>query len=417
MNRRVLWLSLAVFSISALPIGIAKADVTPIVEIAQSTSGRSALRPCASPAHLTCIESLSAILPNGTTNEFKLLQAPTGSYLDSKIQVTENSLYSWSFIDVDGSTRQMYTDGNLSGENYRGEQVNFNLQPKMTFAFVSPPVKDVTSGIKFKFVFRSSWVVPVAAFLMASNAEYKDEKIENGHRYTYIGSPFVGTNYVGRSLTGLSDEASDQTKSDSENIRMYFLIDHASSIPGGSYGDTRCSKLGYPVTSHNAYGGGIPHLVDNDTMKFEIYSPHLLSTGALTTGFFSTYMSVTWMDCMWPGNNVSKSPKVEVSVINSDGTTQVATTSFKIENGFLVVNARGFHFSSPTVQLKAIKSESPTPAVSASPEPSAVASEKAVASVPVIKSGKKVTISCIKMKTLKKITGINPKCPSGYTKK
>ena len=417
MNRRVLWISLAIISFSTLPIGLASADVTPIVEIEQSTSGRMALRPCTSPAHLTCIESLSAILPNGTTNEFKLLQAPTGSYLDSKNQVTENSLYSWSFVDVDGTTRQIYTDGNLSGENYRGEQVNFNLQPKMAFAFVSPQVKDVTSGIKFKFVFRSSWVVPVAAFLMASNAEYKDEKIENGHRYTYIGSPFVGTNYVGRSLTGLSDEASDQTKSDSENIRMYFLIDHASSIPGGSYGDTRCSKLGYPVTSHNAYGGGIPHLVDNDTMKFEIYSPHLLSTGAPSTGFFSTYMSVAWMDCMWPRNNVSKSPKVEVSVINSDGTAQIATTSFKIENGFLVINARGFHFSAPTIQLKAIRAESPTPVVSASPEPAPMASEKAVVAAPVIKSPKKVTISCIKIKTLKKITGINPKCPFGYKKK
>jgi hypothetical protein len=120
---------------------------------------------------------------------------------------------------------------------------------------------------------------------------------------------------------------------------------------------------------------------------------------------------------MWPGNNVSKSPKVEVSVINSDGTTQVATTSFKIENSFLVVHARGFHYSSPTVQLKAIKSESPTPAVSASPEPAPVASEKAVASAPVIKSAKKVTISCIKSKILKKITGINPKCPPGYKKK
>ena len=417
MNRRILWISLAIFSISTLPIGIASADVTPIVEIAQDTSGRMALRPCVSPAHLTCIESLSAILPNGTTNEFKLLQAPTGSYLDSKNQVTENSLTSWSFVDVDGTTRQMYTDGNLSGENYRGEQVNFNLQPKMAFAFVSPPVKDVTSGIKFKFVFRSSWVVPVAAFLMASNAEYKDEKIENGHRYTYIGSPFVGTNYVGRSLTGLSNEASDQTKSDSENIRMYFLIDHASSIPGGSYGDTRCSKLGYPVTSHNAYGGGIPHLVDNDTMKFESYSPHLLSTGAPSTGFFSTYMSVAWMDCMWPGNNVSKSPKVEVSVINSDGTAQVATTSFKIDNGFLVVHARGFHFSSPTVQLKVIKTEDPAPEVSASPTPTPMPSEKAATGVPAIKAQKKITINCTKKKTLKKITGINPKCPSGYTKK
>jgi hypothetical protein len=32
-------------------------------------------------------------------------------------------------------------------------------------------------------------------------------------------------------------------------------------------------------------------------------------------------------------------------------------------------------------------------------------------------SNKKATINCIKGKTTKKVTAINPKCPVGYTKK
>jgi hypothetical protein len=410
VSRRSILAISALLLLSNSVSTLANADSTTFVEIPQNTNGRMALQLCQSPSNLTCIESIEALLPNGTSNKLKLIFFNSGNYLDSQNQVSDYGYSNWSFIDVDGSTREVGTSGLMSGENYKGEQVNFNLQPKMDFGFTNLQSKDVSSGIKFKFVFRSSWVVPVAAFLMAANSEYSDEKIATGHRYTYIGSPFVGTNYSGGTLAGLSDQASDLTKSDSEEIRLYFLIDHASSIPGGSYGDTRCSKLGYPVTSHNAYGGGTPHLVDNDTMKFEIYSPHLLSTGAVNNGFFTTYMSVAWMDCMWPGNNISKAPKVEVSVVNADGKVQVASTVFKIEKGFLVVQARGFHYSAPTIKLSV--SKTPLAAeVKPSPSPSANASAN-----PVPVTVKKVTIKCMKLKIVKNITGANPKCPAGYKK-
>jgi hypothetical protein len=35
----------------------------------------------------------------------------------------------------------------------------------------------------------------------------------------------------------------------------------------------------------------------------------------------------------------------------------------------------------------------------------------------VVAKPKSVTISCIKGKLLKKISGVNPKCPTGYKKK
>ena len=49
-----------------------------------------------------------------------------------------------------------------------------------------------------------------------------------------------------------------------------------------------------------------------------------------------------------------------------------------------------------------------TPAAAATPSPSASAK-------PV--TPKKISITCVKGKTTKKVTAINPKCPAGYKKK
>jgi len=372
-------------------------------EIPRATNASMALRLCPTPQALTCIESVSAINGDGSVAPFTLIDVATDTFLDQKNQKNENGWMRWSFTDKNGATRLIDTLGSLSGENYKGEQVNFNLQPKLTFLFLPGEngikKEDVTSGIKFKFVFRSSWVVPAASFMMAANGEFLDEKISNGHRYTYIGSPFFGVNFSGQ-LEGLTEKESEKTKSSSEELRMYFLIDHASSLPNGSYVDTRCAKYGYPVSSHNAFGGGVPWLTDNDTLNFSIFSPHLLSTGELNKGFFTTDMSVAYMDCFWPGNNVTKSPKVEISVINSDGTVQLATTSVTItKDKIFQVRAYGFHYSQPTIRVKVVQ---------------AVKIEKTGA----VKANKKmISITCAKGKLIKKITGTRPNCPSGYKKK
>jgi hypothetical protein len=50
----------------------------------------------------------------------------------------------------------------------------------------------------------------------------------------------------------------------------------------------------------------------------------------------------------------------------------------------------------------------PAPAASPTPTPSAVAKPAAA---------KKVSITCVKGKTSKKVTSVNPVCPKGYKKK
>jgi hypothetical protein len=61
-------------------------------------------------------------------------------------------------------------------------------------------------------------------------------------------------------------------------------------------------------------------------------------------------------------------------------------------------------------QEKAVVVASPTPSASATPTPMASANAAPVAA-------KKTSITCVKGKTIKKVTAVNPTCPKGFKKK
>jgi hypothetical protein len=120
-----------------------------------------------------------------------------------------------------------------------------------------------------------------------------------------------------------------------------------------------------------------------------------------------------------------------VSVTNSDGTPQVASTSVSESNGWLTLNANNFTFSAPTIRVvidgtavAPTPTPTPTPSIVATPTPTASPSVVAnptptVASAPqATPSAKKPLVSkttCIKGKITKVVTGT--KCPAGYKKK
>ena len=87
-----------------------------------------------------------------------------------------------------------------------------------------------------------------------------------------------------------------------------------------------------------------------------------------------------------------------VSITSENGEANTATTIVNEKNGWLKLGAYGFTFSSPTVSVKLAQEIVPVPVV----KPTVV---------------KKVSITCVKGKSSKKITAVNPKCPAGYKKK
>ncbi len=87
-----------------------------------------------------------------------------------------------------------------------------------------------------------------------------------------------------------------------------------------------------------------------------------------------------------------------VSITSENGEANTATTIVNEKNGWLKLGAYGFTFSSPTVRVKLAQESVPVPVVK-----------------PTV--AKKVSITCVKGKSSKKITAVNPKCPAGYKKK
>jgi hypothetical protein len=88
-----------------------------------------------------------------------------------------------------------------------------------------------------------------------------------------------------------------------------------------------------------------------------------------------------------------------ISIVSESGEPNIATTLVREKDGFLNLAAYNFTFSSPTVRVK-LTQEAAAPVVPV--KPAAI---------------KKSSITCLKGKTSKKVTAVNPVCPKGYKKK
>ena len=122
------------------------------------------------------------------------------------------------------------------------------------------------------------------------------------------------------------------------------------------------------------------------TLTYQVAGPELLSDGSKNRGNYLLAIRTDVASCLWKSD--LKNAKATVEVTNGDGSAeaQIATTSLSQKNGWLYFSASGFHFSAPKIKVKLV-------------------------------SAKIVKITCVKGKTIKTVTGSNPKCPTGYKKK
>ena len=180
---------------------------------------------------------------------------------------------------------------------------------------------------------------------------------------------------------------------------------------GESQDVQRCSNgsadiSGIVTTNALAYSAGPPEYNKNEgSLDYKVLAPHYTSKGDLAVGTYDLLLKSEVARCIY---GFSKAPiSGSISIVNESGQSNVATTVINEKNGWLYMSANGFSYSSPTVKIKL--SQEAEVVVIPTPTPTPNASAK-----PVVKT---VTITCIKGKTSKKVTAVNPKCPSGYKKK
>lgn len=167
--------------------------------------------------------------------------------------------------------------------------------------------------------------------------------------------------------------------------------------------NNRLELSGIVATNSNFFIAGPPTFnSEENSLDYKVASPHFLPNGEVFKGTYNLVMRSDVARCLYKFSNAPIS--ASVSIVASDGTAQVATTILGEKSGWLYLTASGFTFSSPTVRVKLTQTAEPavTPSPSASAKPAAV---------------KKSSITCVKGKSTKKVTAVNPKCPTGYKKR
>jgi hypothetical protein len=161
-------------------------------------------------------------------------------------------------------------------------------------------------------------------------------------------------------------------------------------------------------TNAVVYSDGPPKFDQAEqSLNYTVGASHLDSKGELFKGYYQLNLRSDVVRCLYGFGSAPIQAKIEVS--SSDGTPSVATTVISENDGWLKMTAAGFTFSTPKIKVKLSQEvAAPTPTPSPTATPTTVAKPAAA---------KKTSITCVKGKTSKKITAVNPKCPSGYKKK
>jgi hypothetical protein len=113
-------------------------------------------------------------------------------------------------------------------------------------------------------------------------------------------------------------------------------------------------------------------------------------------GHYSLLIPTDLAKCLWKEG--ATQANLILSVVNSDGSKQIATTTVSVDRDWFKFNAAGFHFSAPKLVASAVKKVS-------TPSQNSAVEKK-------IPTTKKIT--CKKGSAIKKFSGV--KCPVGYKK-
>ena len=195
--------------------------------------------------------------------------------------------------------------------------------------------------------------------------------------------------------------------------QVWRVVLDPTNTPSGVNGCAASDFQGFVSSNAMTYGTALPKY-DGTTMSYDVASPHYNPAGKdydadAFKGRYDLLLTEQYAKCVW--NLKDGVPNVSVEVQKTDGTLDNSvkvTGALNASTGLYEFSAVGFTFSSPKIKIKL----SAPPTKDGTPTVTQEATTTKPAPKAIVKS-----ISCVKGKIIKKVTGANPKCPAGFKKK
>lgn len=178
-------------------------------------------------------------------------------------------------------------------------------------------------------------------------------------------------------------------ESDQTNTFIY------SSEHPVTLGLVRCAGVPSVSVISNGFYADVPQWDPySSSLTVKVSGPHYKSDGQLNLGFFQAQISAKLAKCLW-GIDLSGQVKGQISILeSSDGAQDVQTLLGHFDGNSYILTATNFHYSTQTISMKLLK-ESPSGPVRVA----------------------RTTIVCVKVKSVKRVSGLRPVCPVGFKRR
>lgn len=186
------------------------------------------------------------------------------------------------------------------------------------------------------------------------------------------------------------------------NLGEWELAEASKCISGAT------DLVGMVTTNASVYAAGTPSFnAGNQSLDYKVMAPHYTSKGEVFKGTYDLRIRSEVARCIY---GFSSAPiQASISVLSEDGTMQRATQTVNEDKGWLSLSAKGFTYSSPTIQVLLTQSE---PVITPAPEVTTQATP--------LPTPRKISIICAKSSSRgtvkKKVIAVRPLCPVGYKK-
>jgi len=176
--------------------------------------------------------------------------------------------------------------------------------------------------------------------------------------------------------------------------------------------------LGVVTTNAMVYEGTAPRF-ERETLNYQVGGMHFNPDGSVFEGTYDLVMRKGTAQCLYGFNDAPIT--ATVTVVEAGKEQRIETSSLQeLGSGtekWLKLSARGFTFSSPTLKIK-LNQDKPATAAPTAPNNSSATAAGSGNPAPAVKApAKRLSISCVKGKVTRKISGVAPKCPAGFKKK
>jgi len=201
---------------------------------------------------------------------------------------------------------------------------------------------------RLRVVVRTSWLKPAYARTTLRDFSVRISTLPGGgSRIIASGLPLPTPGFYDfRDV-----DASGIPREEFDYVQHSWLVDFIDA--GDPDFPKDCLRESFPIVSSNAWTSGEPYW-DPATrqLRFFVSAPHHNPSGNLFRGYYDAVLPGDVARCLWRMNPKSLANRLEISVVEEGGQPQVATTSVGYTAGNVRVNARNFHFSSPTIVVR-----------------------------------------------------------------